>query len=480
MLASIILCSIMKFLDRHPELERLDALASSRDARLAVLFGRRRVGKTRLLLEWVERHGGLYTVADQSAPELQRSYFATALARVFPGFGEVEYPDWATLFTRLGREATRAKWKGPLVLDELPYLALGAPEIASVLQRFVDHDARGAGLKMALAGSSQRMMQGLVLSASAPLYGRAHELFEVKPLPPAELRAAFGKRSSIERCELYAAWGGIPRYWELAIEAGGDVFQQIEKLVLDPLGPLHTEPDRLLLEELPPAPELRPILDAIGLGAHRVSEIAGRIGRQVTSLSRPMQRLQEMGLVRRETPFGEPEQQTKRSLYRIDDPFVRLWFRAVAGHRAELSSSTRAVRIALLRRYWPGLVSAAWEELCRCCLPTLDPKSALARIGSWQAGTRWWRANLPEWDLVSRSADGKKLLLAEVKWSKQAFSRSEMLALARAVAARPAPILSPKDAGRAIVRALFVPAVAKAAKREIEGIYIATVNDLPI
>jgi uncharacterized protein len=470
----------MKFLDRHPELERLDALARGRDARLAVVFGRRRVGKTRLLLEWVERHGGLYTVADQSAPELQRSYLATSLSRVFPGFDEVEYRDWTTLFTRLGREAARAKWQGPLVLDELPYLALGAPEIASVLQRFVDHDARGAGLKLALAGSSQRMMQGLALSAAAPLYGRAHELFEVKPLAASELRGAFGKRVLVERCELYAAWGGIPRYWELAIEAGGDVFHQVEKLVLDPLGPLHAEPDRLLLEELPPAPELRPILDAIGLGAHRVSEIAGRIGRQVTSLSRPIVRLQEMGLVRRETPFGDPEHQTKRSLYQIDDPFVRLWFSVVAAHRGELSASTRAERIALLRKYWSGLVSAAWEELCRRRLPELDSKSALARLASWQAGARWWRGNLPEWDLVSRSADGKKLLLAEVKWSRRPFAHSELQPLARAVAARPPPILSSKDAGRKILRAVFVPGVARRTKREIEGVHIVAGSELRI
>src|SRR6187399_2155430 len=121
----------MLFLDRQSELGRLDDLMKSREGRLAVVYGRRRVGKTRLLLEWASRHGGLYTVADQSAPEVQRRYFATALATQFAGFADVEYPDWAGLLARVSREAQAAKWQGPLVMDELPYLALGAPELAS-------------------------------------------------------------------------------------------------------------------------------------------------------------------------------------------------------------------------------------------------------------------------------------------------------------------------------------------------------------
>src|SRR5262249_48547623 len=151
--------------------------------------------------------------------------------------------------TRLAREASAAKWRGPVVIDELPYLAVSSPELSNVLQRWIDHEARAAGLKVALAGSSQRMMQGLVLSAAAPLFGRAQALFEMRPLAPSLLPQAFRTRSPVKLCQLYSAWGGIPRYWELAVTAERDVVQQIEHLVLDPLGPLHSEADRLLLEE---------------------------------------------------------------------------------------------------------------------------------------------------------------------------------------------------------------------------------------
>ncbi len=188
------------------------------------------------------------------------------------------------------------------------------------------------------------MMQGLALAADAPLYGRASEMLELAPLEPPYLAQAFDSEDRLEQVELYAAWGGIPRYWELAKEVEGGVLAQVDRLALDPLGPLHREPDRLLLEELPPAVETRPVLDAIGAGAHRVSEIAGRLGRPATSMARPLERLVAMALVRREVPFGEFAKTSRRSLYKIDDPFIRLWFRVVAPHRGLLAAPARGGR----------------------------------------------------------------------------------------------------------------------------------------
>ena len=217
-----------------------------------------------------------------------------------------------------------------MIFDELPYLVLASPELPSVLQRWIDHEARAARLQVAIAGSSQRMMQGFVLSGTRRSSAAPRRSWRSSPCRPAYLREVFDVPDGVRRVELYTAWGGIPRYWELAREAGGDVPSQVDRLVLDPLGPLHREPDRLLLEEVPSALETRPLLDAIGAGAHRVSEIAGRLGRPATSMARPLDRLLGLGLVRRELPFGEDEKGSKRGLYKIADPFFRLWFRVVA------------------------------------------------------------------------------------------------------------------------------------------------------
>lgn len=421
----------MNFIDREDELARLSALSKRRAGGLAVVTGRRRVGKTRLLVEWVERSGGVYFVADQSSAEVQRRYLVAALAAKLRGLDGVTFADWRTLLSGVAQRATEARWTGPLVLDEVPYLVLQAPELPSVLQHFVDHDAKRARLTLAIAGSSQRMMQGLVMDASAPLFGRARELLTIAPLPPMYARDVFGK---LDLVEAWTAWGGIPRYWELASDERGSIAARIDHLVLDPLGPLHREPDHILLEEVPSALEVRPVLDAIGGGVNRVSEIAGRMGRPATSLSRPLERLLGMGLATRDVPFGESS--SKRALYRISDPFFRLWFRVVAPNRGPLATMGPAARRALLARHWPGLLGEAWEQLCRESVP---------QLGDWSSASRWWRGNEPEWDVVAESLDRSRLLLGEVKLRASQHDVDNLLR-------RPLPAFA---GSRAVTRVLF-------------------------
>ena len=158
----------MEFLNRHDEMRRLEMVAQQNEAALVVVWGRRRVGKSRLLAEWATRHGGLYWVGDESGPAIQRRYLAAALEAVLPGFAAVDYPDWYSLLDRLSRDARAARWRGPLVLDELPYLVAQSPELPSVLQKWIDRERRQGGLVLAVAGSSQRMMHSAVLDATAP------------------------------------------------------------------------------------------------------------------------------------------------------------------------------------------------------------------------------------------------------------------------------------------------------------------------
>ena len=446
----------MDFVGRHEEMKRLDGLCQRRKGGLAVLTGRRRVGKTRLLVEWKKRHDGLYTVADQSAPEIQRRYFCDALASRFPVFQEASFRDWRAILKTLAQQADAQGWRGPLILDEFPFLAAASPELPSILQHWIDHDAASSGLVVAIAGSSQRMMHGLVLDSSAPLYGRAVEMMEVKPLRLADFTAATGISDPVVCVKAFAAWGGIPRYWELAEPFAARLDEAVDRCVLDPLSPLHSEPERLLLDEVPPALALRPILDAIGLGAHRPSEIAGRIGQPATSLARPLVRLSEMDLVRREIPFGESEKSTKRALYRIADPFMRLWFHIVARHRALLAEAPPAVRRELWLRERPGLCSEAWEELCRRSVAlAADKRAMLSRKGPWLPASRYWQGRGPEWDVVSRSLDGKRGLLGEVKWSDRAFRRTDLGQIADGLRRKGTPPVLAKVSE--IVHCVFVP-----------------------
>lgn len=297
------------------------------------------------------------------------------------------------------------------MIDEFPYLALVSPELPSILQRFIDRELKDAKLIIVLCGSSQHMMLDTVIKASAPLYGRADEIIKLGPISIGYLPKAISFQSPREVIESYAIWGGIPRYWELVKNSKKPLLEAIDSLVLDSMGPLNEEPTRLLLEEIRPAITLRPILDAIGLGAHRLSEIAARVGTSATSLTRPIQRLIDLDFLAREVPFGCHEHHSKRTLYKIIDPFIRFWFNIVASHRSYFAQASSERRKQWLEDHLQPVFSLSWEELCRNVIPLLDSDQFL-----YDRASRYWDRKGPEWDVIAQSIDGKALWIGEAKW----------------------------------------------------------------
>ncbi|MFL6258172.1 MAG: ATP-binding protein [Thermoanaerobaculia bacterium] len=403
----------LPFLNRDEETARLTRLVGNPEGSLGVLYGRRRCGKSRLLREVLPPEQSIYYVGDEREGALQRTSLAAEIARLLPGFDEVTYPDWDSLFSRLWREAAPGT---ALALDELPALAAEARELPSVLQKHVDRYPE-RGLHLLLAGSSQRMMQGLVLDRTAPLFGRAREILKIAPLGAGWIQSALSLDDPAQAVEAYAVWGGIPLYWELAGDHP-DLATAVRSLVLSPLGVLYEEPSRLLLDDLRDTAQATSILALIGQGCHRISEIAARMGKPVTSLARPLERLIEMDLVARETPFGTSVRSSKRTLYRIADPFLRFWFRFVQPDRSRLEArQTAAVERDIAARF-SHHAGEVWEELARESVPAIDYFGK-----TWGPAGRWWGPGLDrqplEIDLVAESQARDALLIGEVKWASE-------------------------------------------------------------
>jgi AAA+ ATPase superfamily predicted ATPase len=401
----------LPFLDRDEETARLTRLLESREGALGVLYGRRRCGKSRLLREVLPRERSIYYVGDEREGALQRTSLAAEVARLLPGFDRVTYPDWDSLLARFWNEADPGT---ALVLDELPALVAAARELPSVLQKHVDRYPE-RGLHLLLAGSSQRMMQGLVLDRTAPLFGRAREILKIAPLRAGWIEAALHLDDPVRSIEAYSVWGGVPRYWELAGDHP-DLATAVRSLVLSPLGVLYDEPSRLLVDDLRDTAQATSILALIGQGCHRISEIAARLGKPATSLARPLERLIEMGLVARETPFGSSVRSSKRNLYRIADPFLRYWFRFVQPDRSRLEARQSAAVERDIATRFPHHAGEVWEELARESVPVLDLFGK-----AWGPAGRWWGPGLDrqplEVDLVAESLEQDALLVGEVKWT---------------------------------------------------------------
>ncbi len=400
------------FLNRTAELGRLRAAMSGNSPGLVCLYGRRRLGKSALLREVLRGQSAPYYVGDAREAASQRQALAAEIGRYVPGFDAAEYRDWDALLSQWWRLAPPSM---PLVIDEFPTVVAASPELPSLLQKHLDRSPR----PLVLCGSSQRMMHGLVLDATAPLYGRAREILRLQPLEIEWIRPALGLRSAVAAVESFAVWGGVPRYWELA--AGDrDPLAAAARLALDPLGVLHQEPDRLLVDDVQEPARSNSLLSLIGRGCQRSTELAGRLGVPATALSRPLARLVDLGLVVRDVPFGYTVRDTKRTLYRLGDPFLAFWFRFVEPNRSRLAMGQLPVVLADVRRAWPQYLGGAWEQIAR------DSVSRLEIAGRrWLPASSWWGADLHreplELDVVAGCSDDRdRVLVGEVKVSATA------------------------------------------------------------
>jgi hypothetical protein len=218
----------------------------------------------------------------------------------------------------------------------------------------------------------------------------------------------------VRAIEAFAVWGGVPRYWELARDLG-DTRRAVTELVSSPLGALRDEPASLLLDDMRDTVQASSILSLIGRGCHRLSEIAARLEKPATSLTRPIQRLVDLGLVRRDTPFGESARAGKRSSYEVADPFLRFWFRLIEPNRSTIEAGRARDVEQSITRGFPGHAASVWEDLCRASVPALRCHGR-----EWSRVGRWWgmgRDRRPlEVDIVAESVERDELLLGEAKW----------------------------------------------------------------
>lgn len=378
------------FVNRELELGELDS--ARRHGGLLVVYGRRRVGKTRLLRRWLDAHDGLYSQAIEAPRDIQiQQVYEDLRSRLTT---EVVPRTWTELFELL-RVQSRP-WT--LCLDEFPYLVASDPTLPSVLQRWLDHSLPKGALVI-LSGSSLSMMHQLFLRAAAPLYGRARKLLLVRPMDYAAFARACRQPARLqESFEKFACVGGIPRYWEF-LEPGQDLLELADALYFDLAPYMEHEPQRILRDEGVSGANAAAVLEAIGRGAERPSEISARLGTAQTNLSRVFQQLIDTSVLTREMPFGESIRSTRRVLYRIADPALRFWFRVYSPHRSRWSGYTAAERRRLLHEHAAGV----FEDWCRSRVP---------------GAQRFWEGDV-ELDLVAPDpTDAKRLLVAEVMWRK--------------------------------------------------------------
>lgn len=403
------------FIGRLQELKKLNQMYRSGQFEFAVVYGRRRVGKTTLIKEFCKGKKAIYFMAREANNLINIENFSTDVFAVTApeSGGNVFFSNWEKAFDYIGKISREERIV--LVIDEYPYLAQSNRAISSIIQAHIDTELKNGRLFLILCGSSMSFMEYQVLGYKSPLYGRRTAQFKIRPFMYDESAEFVNEYCNEDKALIYGITGGIPDYLA-RIEKDKSVRENIENLFLSEYGRLFEEPVNLLKQELREPATYNGIIAAIAKGASRLNEIATRNGLESNKCAKYLSALLALGIVKKHKPVTEDE--GRKSIYLLDDQMFRFWYRFIPSNMSGIA--TGPANIIYDKAIAPQLsnyMGQIFEQMCTQYLQRKNSELALpfvfGRIGSWW-GNNPEKKRQEEIDILA--IDNESAIFGECKW----------------------------------------------------------------
>jgi hypothetical protein len=410
------------FVGRKKELKKLNELYGSDNFECAVIYGRRRVGKTTLINEFIKDKDAIFfTALEINAKEnlvnLSKCIMGYAIDNnnlpVFEGFQQAfDYVADLAMARRL-----------VMVIDEYPYLAGSYRSVSSMLQAQIDHKFKSGKLMIILCGSSMSFMENQVLGYQSPLYGRRTAQLKIEPFSYFEVKEFYQHFSPEALAIVYGLTGGIPQYLE-KISDKKSIEANIKDNFLDPSSYLFEEPANLLKQELRECGQYNAIIKAIAAGSSRLNEIATKAGIATALCSNYLSSLMALGLIKKEFPLGE--EKSKKTIYRLQDNMFRFWYRFIPENISRIQQGMQDSVYGSIKLELSHYMGEVFETICQQYMWKENIAGHLPfefdDIG------RWWGSNAKqkreeEVDFIAL-AGNDRAIIGECKWSNEFVGRA--------------------------------------------------------
>ncbi len=409
----------MKFLGREKEILVLEK-EYARDGGFVVIYGRRRIGKTTLIKQFIKSKTAFYFLATKEVESQSMKRFAGVIARTTGNsvLQKAAFSDWLDLFQAVADY--KPNEKKVLVIDEFPYLVKVNDSFPSILQNAWDEILKDSNVMLILCGSLISMMKKHALSYESPLYGRRTAQMRIAPLPFTTVYEN-QKLSFEEAAEQYSITGGVPKYMEFFSD-GQPLYEQIKENVLSKNGFLYEEPNFLLTDEVQVPTNYFSIIKVIADGNHKLGMIAGILGLETSALTPYLKTLSELGFIEKQVPVTEKNaEKTRKGLYFISDNFLRFWFRYVYPYKGELELDNTQISLDELDKdFKEKFVAFAYEDICKEIFARLCSDKAIdftpSKIGSYWLNDKSGNTQI---DVMAVDTVNKRLFAGECKYHNQ-------------------------------------------------------------
>lgn len=430
------------FLNREDELGRLEEAwtrARAGEPQLAVVWGRRRVGKTFLLSHFARHKRAVFFGATEQSEAVELGRLLEALRRDqgeragdLAGGGFTSWEAALRFFAALAADEALV-----VILDEVPYLTRSTRGFASVVQAWWDHLPPGTRLLLVLTGSAVGTVEG-ILGPGGPLRGRPTLSMRLDPLDPLAARAFLSRLDAVDAIEAYAACGGYPlhlTHWDQGATAG----ENLARLAGTTGGILLEDAQGILREELPERGGYPRILGAIGRGRTRLGQIATEAAQRV---EHPLDVLIRGGFVRKVRPVGAPRR--ARPLYEIGDTYLRFFFAVLYSDLPEIESGQGRTVLRRRRPEWGRQLGWVFEEAARAHAVRM---AARGELPDDLVMGRWWASTGEPCEVDVLGLRGSRTaLMGEARWQAAPLRARDLHQLEAKLGRVPRPVEKPQFA----------------------------------
>jgi len=402
----------MHFIDRKKELSALNERWFEKKSELFIIYGKRRIGKTELIKQFIKDKPAVYFLADKRTTKEQLQELGTLFGNHFKDtlLKQNGFSSWLDVFIFL-----KERVKGPFIfaVDEYPYLTEVDKSITSLFQKGWDEYLKDSKVYLILSGSSVAMMESETLNYKSPLYGRRTGQLLLKSMDFRSSWKFFPEKSFDDFLQFYTILGGTPAYLK-CFNGKESLKDNITRKIFSRTEYLHNEIEFILKEELREPKNYLSILKAISFGKHKFGEIVNETGLEKNVMNKYLSTLYQLQLIEKEIPITEKKpEKSRKGLYKITDNYFRFWFQYVFPFKSDLEIERHAEVLKTFNNSFFFLESLVYENVCKDILwGCQDKLFTFDRVG------RWWNNNA-EIDIVAFNSNTKDILFGECKWSRK-------------------------------------------------------------